>query len=89
MAGKERIKFLKHVIKTEDEIDSIYRAAKKEIVKLPRDNAIRAKARIIIRQADREARDVIYRSIRKGADLGEVEQRKKNLKLMKKEWPVG
>ncbi len=88
MAGKERLKFLKHVIKTEDKIDSIYRAAKKEIVGLSRDNAIRAKIRIIIRQADREAKDVIYGAIRKRAELGEIEQRKENLELMKRGWPV-
>ncbi len=83
-----RLTILKKVISVEDQVQAIYDKATKKIKGLPLNLESRVYAKAVMKDANDDARELILRSIKDGAKIGEEEAIRKGLEEMRKGWPV-
>ena len=79
-----RLQFLEKVVAIEDKLQSLYNQASKKIKTLPLKPGSQVYARAAVRDADQDAKEIIYSTIKTGAEMGEEEAIRGQLKEMKK-----
>lgn len=83
-----RLQFLEKVVAIEDKLQSLYNQASKKIKTLPLKPGSQVYARAAVRDADQDAKEIIYSTIKTGAEMGEEEAIRGQLKEMKKRWKL-
>lgn len=83
-----RLQFLEKVVAIEDKLQSLYNQASRKIKTLPLKPGSQVYARAAVKDADQDAKDIIYNTIRIGAELGEEEAMREQLAEMKRRWKV-
>lgn len=81
-----RLEFLEKVIAIEDKLQRIYNQASGKIKTLPLKPGSQVYAKAAVRDADQDSRNIIYKTIKIGAEMGEEEAIREQLKEMKKRW---
>lgn len=81
-----RLEFLEKVIAIEDKLERLYSQASRKIKTLPLQPSSRTYAKAAIRDADQESEEIIYNTIRQGAEMGEEEAMREQLAEMKRRW---
>ncbi len=83
-----RLQFLEKIIAIEDKLERLYNHASRKIKTLPLKPGSQVYAKAAVRDADQDAKNIIYSTIRTGAEMGEKEAIREQLKEMKKRWKV-
>lgn len=83
-----RLQFLEKVVVIENKLQRLYSQASRKIKTLPLKPGSQVYARAAVRDADQDAKDIIYTTIRTGAEMGEEEGIREQLKEMKKRWKL-
>ena len=81
-----RLELLEKIIAIEDRLQRIYNQTSKKIKTLPLKPGSQVYAKAVVKDADEDARDVIYSTIKTGAEMGEEEAVREQLAEMKKRW---
>ncbi len=81
-----RLQFLEKVVAIEDKLQRLYNQASRKIKTLPLKPGSQVYARAAVRDADQDAADIIYSTIKIGAEMGEEEAVREQLAEMKRRW---
>ena len=81
-----RLQFLEKVVAVEDKLQRIYNQASRKIKTLPLKPGSQVYAKAAIRDADQDSEEIIYNIVRQGAEMGEEEAIREQLKEMKRRW---
>lgn len=81
-----RLQFLEKVVAIEDKLQRLYNQASRKIKTLPLKPGSQVYARAAVRDADQDAKEIIYNTIKTGAEMGEEEAIREQLKEMRKRW---
>ena len=82
----DRLEFLQRVVAVEDKLERLYGHASRKIKTLPLKPEARVYAKAAVRDADQDAKDIIYSTIKTGAEMGEEEAIRQTLIEMKRRW---
>ncbi len=81
-----RLQFLEKVVAIEDKLQKLYNHASRKIKTLPLKPGSQVYAKAAVRDADQDAKDIIYSTIKTGAEMGEEEAIREQLAEMKRKW---
>ena len=81
-----RLQFLEKVVAIEDKLARLYNQASRKIKTLPLKPGSQVYAKAAVRDADQEAKDIIYSTIKTGAEMGEEEVIRQTLTEMNRRW---
>jgi len=81
-----RLQFLEKVVTIDNRLKRLYNQASRKIKTLPLKPDARVYAKAALRDADQESEEIIYNTIRQGAEMGEEEAIKETLTEMKRRW---
>ncbi len=84
----QRLQFLEKVVAIDDKLQRLYNQASRKIKTLPLKAGSQVYARAAVRDADQDAKDIIYSTIRTGAEMGEEEAVREQLAEMKRRWKI-
>ena len=81
-----RLEFLEKVVSVENRLKRLYDQASGKIKTLPLKPDARVYAKAALRDADQDSEEIIYNTIRQGAEMGEKEAIREQLAEMKRRW---
>ena len=77
---------MEKVVTIDNRLKRLYNQASRKIKTLPLKPDARVYAKAALRDADQESEEIIYNTIRQGAEMGEEEAIKETLTEMKRRW---